>query len=77
MGLFSRKTDPVEEIDISGIDRSRPHPYLPHTDLAHRDHLSCQVCGQEPGDLLHIPMSEYKPQPKPQPEPVYGEIHWS
>ena len=78
MGLFSRK-EAVEELDISGIDRSQPHPYMPHMDAAHRDHISCRVCGQEPKDILHIPMSEYKPQPKPQPksQPAFEEIRWS
>ena len=74
MGLFSHKSEPSYGIDVSSIDRSRPHPYVMHTDAAHRDHTSCVVCGQEPDDLLHIPMSEYKPAPKP--AASYDEIRW-
>jgi hypothetical protein len=61
MGFFSHKSEQVEELDVKSIDRSRPHPYVMHTDKANRDHTSCEVCGQEPDDVMHIPASQYHP----------------
>ena len=61
MGLFSHKSDKQDHIDVKAIDRSRPHPYVMHTDAANRDHTSCVVCGQDPDDVMHIPASEYHP----------------
>jgi hypothetical protein len=77
MGLFSHKTDPGIGIDVRTIDRSRPHPYVMHTDAANRDHISCVVCGQDPDDVMHIPASEYKPAAVAKPEPAsLSEIRW-
>ena len=83
MGFFTHKADPVDALDVSSVDRSRPHPYLPHMDPAHRDHTSCSVCGQEPRDILHIPMAEYRASlpvvtpPQPKPARAAEPIHWS
>jgi hypothetical protein len=78
MGLFSHKTDPLDGLDPKTIDRSHPHPYMPHMDAAHRDHTSCSVCGQEKDDVLHIALADYlaaKAAPKAEPTSL-SEIRW-
>lgn len=77
MGFFSHKPDKDDEIDVKAIDRSRPHPYVMHTDKANRDHISCVVCGQDPDDVMHIPAGEYHPTAAVATKPAETEIRWS